>query len=98
MFNVVEEVKSLAVEGNQVYTIKDTDCVVHEKTNSGLVNKATIPGRYPLILAGPKVGNKHKYILFCTRDGKGLTLVKNEAPFTQLWTKEVNYFLRSLRF
>lgn len=91
VYNVIDEVKSLAVEEDRLYTVKDQDLIVSQKTASGkgLVNKATIPGRYPLILGGPKNGNKHAYILCCTRDGKGVTLIKNESPFTQLWTKEV---------
>lgn len=92
VYNVLEEVKSLAVEEDRLYTVKDTDLVISQKTASGkgLVNKATIPGRYPLILCGPKEGNKHKYVIFCTRDGKGLTMIKNETPYTELWTQDVS--------
>lgn len=96
VYNVVDEVKSMAVEEDRVYTIKDQDLVISQKTASGkgLVNKATIPGRYPLILCGPKQQNKHKFVVFCTRDGKGLTLIKNEQPYTELWSKEVRGILR----
>ena len=92
IYNVIDEVRSIAVEGDLLYTVKDQDLVISQKTASGkgLVNKATIPGRYPLIMCGPKEGNKHKYAMVCTRDGKGLTLIKNESPYTELWTKPVS--------
>lgn len=98
MYNVLEEVKSLAVEEDRVYTVKDQDLVISQKTASGkgLVNKATIPGRYPLILCGPKEGNKHKYVIFCTRDGKGLTMIKNETPYTELWSQDVSFEVRGV--
>lgn len=89
----MEEVRSLAVENNLIYTIRDNDCVIHERTSptSDLVVKKAIPGRFPLVLCGNKTENTHsEFLIFCTRDGKGLVLVDNEkcGLFIELWRKD----------
>lgn len=93
IYNVAEEVRAMAIEENRLYTIKDQDCVINEKSDKSdnLVNKAVIPGRYPLALCGPKNGPRRKYLVFCTRDGKGLVLVNNEQPasYKKIWSRDV---------
>lgn len=85
----------MCVENNTLYTVRELDACITDIT-PGIMNFATIatiPGRAPLALIGPAVdGSKkyHKYLLFTTRDGKGLTLVRNELPYEVVWTKEVS--------
>lgn len=33
---------------------------------------------------------RHKYLVYATRDGKGFTVAKNEAPFKEILTKAVS--------
>lgn len=35
----------------------------------------------------------HKYIIYATRDGKGITVAKNECPYKELVTKSVSIVL-----
>lgn len=88
---VIEEVKSMIVENNTLYTARDSDAVVTDIKPGHLnyTTKATIPGRAPLTLVGPVVDGHKKYLAFTTRDGKGVTLVRNSAPYNVVWTKEV---------
>lgn len=124
-YNVGEEVRSMAVEENSLYTVRESDVVITDITPHMMsqVTKGTIPGRYPLILMcneKPKIPegrrgsyiesqqrrpsfttvdrrpsnvpepSKHKlYLVAATRDGKGLVVVNNEAPYKVLATVEV---------
>lgn len=101
-FNLVEEVKSLAVEKSTIYTARDLDAVVTEimAGKSGKYStKATIPGRAPLALIGPIVDERRSFFVFGTRDGKGVVLTKNlpGEKFAVVWTKEVIYMNILLR-
>ncbi|XP_055676522.1 uncharacterized protein LOC129785882 [Lutzomyia longipalpis] len=98
MYNLVEEVKSLAVEGNLIYTIRDTDCVITEKTDlktGKFATKRVLPGKSPMIICGLETNGTKPWLVFCTRDGKGVTVIDNfrrpqapSAPWTEIWTKE----------
>uniref|UniRef100_A0A1L8E506 Putative myosin heavy chain kinase b n=1 Tax=Nyssomyia neivai TaxID=330878 RepID=A0A1L8E506_9DIPT len=98
MYNLVEEVKSLAVEGNLIYTIRDNDCVITEKTDlktGKFATKRVLPGKSPMIICGLETNGTKPWLVFCTRDGKGVTVIDNfrrpttpAAPWTELWTKE----------
>lgn len=90
-YNIIEEVKSLIVENNILYTARDLDAVVTNITPGTMSysTKATIPGRAPLKLVGPKVDGHRKYLVCITRDGKGITLIRNSKPYDPLWTHEV---------
>lgn len=92
-YNLVEEVKSMAVEKNFLYTARDLDAVVTElmpgtKGNYGL--KATVEGRAPLAVIGPIEDGRSKYLVFTTRDGKGVTLVRNGKTYPVIWRKDVS--------
>lgn len=99
-YNIVEEVRSMCVENSLLYTARDLDAVVtdlgHSKTGQ-YVCIGTIPGRAPLALIGPEVVSgegdkaqkKRKWLVFVSRDGKGLLMVKNERKFETVWSKEV---------
>ncbi|XP_055380559.1 probable serine/threonine-protein kinase roco4 [Condylostylus longicornis] len=93
-FNLVEEIKSLAVESNLIYTVRDLDVLVTEiisGSKSGRYStRMTIDGKSPLTLCGPIVDGKREFLSFCTRDGVGLKLVDNKKgkSFAKIWTKE----------
>lgn len=91
-YNVLKEVKSMAIENNLVYTAQDNDIVITDVTPgiSHFATKGTIPGTGPLWLIGPVEYGHRKFLVFATRDGKGITLARNESPFETVWTKEVN--------
>lgn len=59
------------------------------KSDKSSITKGTYSGRFPLVLVG-SVGEKHKkFIVSATRDGKGIVVANNNAPFKVLSTKEV---------
>lgn len=98
-YNILEEVKSISVENTNLYTARDSDAVITD-IKPGVMNystKATIPGRAPLVLFGPLVDGHKKYLAFITRDGKGITLVKNSVPFDVAWTKEVSQIMSNIQ-
>lgn len=109
-YNIVEEVRSMWVENSLLYTARDLDAVVTDLGTSKTgqyVCVATIPGRAPLALIGPSVvlegdqnvgKTKRKWLVFTSRDGKALTLVKNERKFDVLWTQEVVHRLTARSF
>lgn len=83
----------MAVDGTNLYTVNDRDVVITDlkpdiEDEDNL--KATIPGRSPLILMGPKVNNHQEFLVFLTRDGMGFTLVDNVFPYEIIWTEEVS--------
>lgn len=81
MYNLVEEVKSMAAENAWIYTVRDLDVVVTQivPSKSGkFANRMVLPGRAPLILLGSKIdNNKHQYLAYADRTGKGLILTEN---------------------
>lgn len=92
-FNLIEQVKSLAVEDNRIYTVRDLDAVVTEVMpgKSGKYStKATVPGRAPLALVGPIVDGRRSYLIFAARNGKGFTATKNlpMQQYATAWTME----------
>lgn len=91
-YNLVEEVRSMAVEKNLLYTVRDLDvCVTDLLTGptGRYITKATFPGKCPLLLFGPIINEKRKYLVVSTRDGKGITLHRNSKDFPSIWLKEV---------
>lgn len=112
-YNIVEEVRSMCVENTFLYTSRDLDAVITDVGNSKTgqyVCIGTIPGRAPLVLVGPEIVTKvegkeekvqRKWLVFVTRDGKGLMMVKNDRKFEKVWSKEVKtiflFFLNKLK-
>lgn len=95
-YNLIEEVRSLAIEGKNIYSAKGLDTIISQVIDgpSGKYsNAAVIPGKSPLALIGPLIDGKRKYLVFATRDGKGIILVRNHVKeqFIVLWTKEVGF-------
>lgn len=90
-YNIIEEVKSMHVENNILYTARDLDAVITDirPGQESYVTKATIPGRAPLTLSGPLVDGHKKYLVCTTRAGKGITVIRNSQPYDVIWTKEV---------
>lgn len=87
------------MDGNNLFTVSDKDVVITDlkpDIEDEDVTRATIPGRSPLILFGPKINNHQEYVVFLTRDGKGINLVNNAFPFEVVSTEEVSQQLISL--
>lgn len=104
-YNIVEEVRSMCVENTLLYTARDLDAVITDVGNSKTgqyVCVGTVPGRAPLALVGPEVETstgsgtstvvriRRKWLVFTTRDGKGLMMVNNDRKFEKVWSKEVS--------
>lgn len=92
-YNLLEEVKSMAIDGTTLYTARDNDAVVTDlKPGRGpqFSTKATVMGRAPLALIGPVENGYKKWLIFTTRDGKGVRLVKNGGDWPVIWTKDVS--------
>lgn len=93
-YNLVEEVKSMSVDNDFLYTVRDLDTIVTHlmpgKTGR-YTTRAALPGRAPLALIGP-IDNDgmHKFLVFTTRDGKGVTLIRNIRNWPVVWTKDVS--------
>lgn len=118
-YNVLEEVKSMAVEGIisfkwrmifvcssflinifstfhligfRLYTVRELDVVITDinpRMKSNTTN-GTFSGHYPLLLVGPEYSEKHKkFIVAATRDGKGIVVADNNAPYKIITTKNV---------
>lgn len=88
-YNIIEEVKSMHIENNMLYTARDVDVVVTDIGHHNSVTKATIPGRAPIALAGPLFEDHKQWIACTTRLGKGLEIIRNSQPYDVVWTKEV---------
>lgn len=89
--NIVEAVKSLYVEKDLLYTLLNLDLSIHEMREDGKYSmKMSIPGKFPVTLFGEKTNQRSKYIAILTRDGKGITIVKNglDEKFQILTVKE----------
>ena len=93
-YNLIEEVKSFAIENTWLYTARDLDAVITDLLNSQTgkyVTLEVIPGRDPVLLMGPVKDKRTKYLVFATRDGKGITVVRNERGFKVRFTKQVSF-------
>lgn len=89
--NIVENVKSLFVEGKYVYTLLNFDLSIHEVRESGNYSmNASIPGKFPVTLFGDKINGRSSFIAILTRDGRGITIIGNsvEDKFKPLLCKE----------
>lgn len=81
----------MAVEGTTLYTVRDLDVVVTD-IKPGIQSystKGTFVGRTPLVLVGGNDEHK-KFVACATRDGKGLAIYHNDAPFKNVWTQLVS--------
>ncbi|XP_063227807.1 F-box and WD repeat domain-containing 11-A-like isoform X3 [Bacillus rossius redtenbacheri] len=81
-FELTEEVRGLAVQGNLIYTVRDRDLVITETLageKSGPVTRQTIEGSSPLCLVGTRV-------CFASRSGVDILVHDNskETRFKQL--------------
>lgn len=89
--NIVENVKSLFVEGKLVYTLLNLDLSIHEVRPSGNYSHlCSVPGKFPVTLFGKRNDERSSYIAILTRDGKGITIVGNSVGenFKTITTKE----------
>lgn len=95
-YSLVEEVKSLSAEQDLIYTVRDLDVVISRVVSgkSGKYStKAVMPGKSPLCLLGPlDAENRHKYLVFADRTGKGMTFVNNtpDEKFHIIWNAPVS--------
>lgn len=90
------------VENTLLYTARDLDVVITDVGNSKTgqyVTTGTISGRAPLALIGEyrwqpariasdKPVNRRQWLVFTTRDGRGVQLVRNEPRFGTVWVKD----------
>ncbi|XP_052869972.1 uncharacterized protein LOC128275496 isoform X1 [Anopheles cruzii] len=93
-FNVVEQVRSMAVQNNIIYSIRDNDLTVTEiiegSASGRFMAKASIPGKCPVKLCGSCTEDGvYSCAAILTRDGRGVTLVKNSKAdrYPVIWTK-----------
>lgn len=88
--NIVENVKSMYIEKDLVYTILNNDLSIHEVKEDGSKYhmRASMPGKFPVTLFGEKNNGRSKYIAILTRDGKGITIAENEGEFPRVTVKE----------
>ncbi|XP_029717995.2 uncharacterized protein LOC115260814 [Aedes albopictus] len=93
-FNLVEEVRSLVIQNNIIYSIRENDLTVTEvlegSANGRYMTKASIPGRCPVTLCGSCTNGVSSNAAIVTRDGHGIVFIKNNAKeqYRVLWTKE----------
>uniref|UniRef100_A0AAG5CS56 WD repeat-containing protein 55 homolog n=1 Tax=Anopheles atroparvus TaxID=41427 RepID=A0AAG5CS56_ANOAO len=94
-FNVVEQVRSMAIQNNIIYSIRDNDLTVTEiiegSASGRFMTKASIPGRYPVKLCGSFTEDgEYSNVAILTRDGLGITMIKNSRKdqYPVMWTKE----------
>ncbi|XP_055523637.1 uncharacterized protein LOC129717628 [Wyeomyia smithii] len=93
-FNLVEQVRSLAIQNNWIYSIRDNDLTITEvlegSTTGRYITKASIPGKSPVALCGSSCNGVFNNVSIITRDGLGITFIKNNSKenFSVLWTKE----------
>lgn len=92
------------VENNTLlYTARDLDAVVTDVGNSRTgqyVCTGTVAGRAPLTLCGERRAQpaprhtgraewlRSQWLAFCTRDGRGVQMVRNAARFETLWRRD----------
>lgn len=94
-FNLVEEVRSLAIQNNFIYSIRENDLTITEvmegSATGRYMTKASIPGKSPVALCGSCTnGAVYSNVAITTRDGLGIVYIKNSTKehFAVLWTKE----------
>lgn len=93
-FNLVEEVRSLVIQNNIIYSIRENDLTVTEvlegSANGRYMTKASIPGRCPVTLCGSCTNGVSNNVAIVTRDGLGIVFIRNSAKeqFRVLCTKE----------
>lgn len=96
-FNVVEQVRSMAIQKNIIYSIRDNDLTVTEiiegSASGRFMTKASIPGRCPVRLCGGCTEDGvYQNVAILTRDGLGITMIRNskQEQYSVTWTKEVS--------
>lgn len=92
-YNLVEEVKTLGIQNNLIYTARDLDVVISEilPGKSGkYITKGVMPGKSPLTLVRTNKDGGKEFLVFADRSGKGLIAVSNlpGQNFLPLWTVE----------
>ncbi|XP_058130631.1 uncharacterized protein LOC131287543 [Anopheles ziemanni] len=94
-FNVVEQVRSMAIQNNIIYSIRDNDLTVTEiiegSASGRFMTKASIPGKCPVKLCGNCTEDGvYSNVAILTRDGLGITMIKNSRKdqYPVIWTKE----------
>lgn len=93
-FNLAEQVRSMAIQNNIIYSIRDNDLTITEvlegSSTGRYITKASIMGKSPVTLCGPTSSGVNENVAIMTRDGLGIIFIKNNAKeqFPVLWTKE----------
>lgn len=90
-FCIALQVRSMAIEGTTLYTVRDSDVTVTD-ISSGMMSyttKGSFEGRTPLVLVGGDDPAHKKFVACSTRDGKGLALYHNDGQFKNAWTAQV---------
>lgn len=93
-FNLVEQMRSIAVQNNFIYSIRDNDLTITEvlegSSTGRYITKASIPGKCPVTLCGSYANTTNSHVTIVTRDGLGVVCIKNNSNehFPVLWTKE----------
>lgn len=93
-FNLVEQMRSIAVQNNFIYSIRDNDLTITEVLEGSsigrYITKASIPGKSPVALCGAYANSTNSHVAIVTRDGLGVVCIKNNSKehFPVVWTKE----------
>lgn len=93
-FNLVEQMRSIAVQNNFIYSIRDNDLTITEvmegSSTGRYITKASIPGKSPVALCGSYANTINSHVAIVTRDGLGVVCIKNsnKEHFPAVWTKE----------
>lgn len=93
-FNLVEQMRSIAVQNNFIYSIRDNDLTITEviegSSTGRYITKASIPGKSPVALCGAYTNTTNSHVAIVTRDGLGIVGIRNsnKEHFPVLWTKE----------
>lgn len=90
-FWVALQVRSMAIEGTTLYTVRDSDVTVTD-ISSGMMSyttKGSFEGRTPVVLVGGDDVAHKKFVACSTRDGKGLALYHADGQFKNVWTAKV---------
>lgn len=93
-FNLVEQMRSIAVQNNFIYSIRDNDLTITEvlegSSTGRYITKASIPGKSPVALCGAYTNTTNSHVAIVTRDGLGVVGIRNsnKEHFPVLWTKE----------
>lgn len=93
-FNLVEQMRSIAVQNNYLYSIRDNDLTITEvlegSATGRYITKASIPGKSPVTLCGKFANTTYSHLAIVTREGLGFVYIRNsnKEHFPVLWTKE----------